>query len=138
MKTTNRIKLIERQKRRLHILELIEQTLDDDPDFVVDLAHFMGLSKPTNRTGRSRNSQNRAVSPNFSSISQFFGTRNNAWATVQEIVEGSEVIAASVRDQLYKTHRAKFEKRDVPGQKLRKQFRLNSPQKEVKNDNEEG
>ncbi len=124
MNSPQRQQLIERQKRRLEILQMLEEALDNDPSFIADLQGFMGVNRAPRQSGIKRV----RLHTNYDKVRAYFAEIGNTWKAIAEIAQYSQVSVPSVRDMLYKRHKSEFAKRAHPSHGLKKQFRLKDPQ----------
>ncbi len=116
---------IQRAKRRVEVLTLVSDALDDDPEFISELRGFIGSpardnGQPTQRQRAKR----RGRSTNYETISKHYLAVANQWLAISELGSLTGIAAASIRDALYKSHKGNFDRRNLPGHGLIKQFRL--------------
>lgn len=116
---------IQRAKRRVEVLTLVSDALDDDPEFIGELRGFIGLpARDNGQPTQKRRAKKRRRSTNYETIVKQYVEASNVWMTLKELAEATEVAVASIRDAVYKSNIDNFEKRDLPGHGLIKQFRL--------------
>lgn len=119
--------LADRQRRRAQVLELLDQISADDPAFLPELAEALASVTPDGgrvRAERHAPRQGGRVST-LIQIQDWFREKENAWATVDEVVEGIGAKKNTVAHVVYKTGKKHFESRD-PGSGRAKQYRLSS------------
>lgn len=116
---------IRRAKRRFEVLTLVSDALDDDPEFISQLRKFIGSPAHDNgRPAKKRQVKRRGRSTNYETIAKLYTEGGNRWLTLRELAEVTEIAVASIRDAIYKSNIDNFQRRNLPGHGLIKQFRL--------------
>lgn len=129
--------IIQDYKRRLDVLRQLRNLLAADPSLESVLREALGASADTpinkgkTRTPRRSNKDRGTL---FERTVQLFRERGNPWMTSTEIREQTgNKSRGSIGVMLYKTNEDAFERRNHPGNRKQKQWRLREA-KGVKHD----
>jgi len=109
--------IITRLQQRIDTIRQVKQMVADDPSLASELIQALGGTNGQEDANPSRS----AV---LDRIIRFYRGNSNQWATMADILHGTDLPKPGVATVLYKTHGNLFQKRPVPGQKKTKQWRL--------------
>lgn len=120
-------KAIASLEARVAKLKALDEVLADE-EIAKALQDALGVNGAvTGRVTRKKTGK-KARATVYDKIVKYFQDRNNAWATLRQMVADTKISIGSLRNELYKQRREKFERDAQKGGGRETKFRLKNPQ----------